>query len=66
MKVMVNGKNRKIEGDTTLFQLLSDTFSRPGGIITVRNDQIVEQKELKKTPVREHDRIEFLQIVGGG
>jgi thiamine biosynthesis protein ThiS len=66
MIITVNGKERKIGPDYTLKQLLTDTFKKPKGIIVLLNNDIVKGDRQQETFLRARDRVEFIQMIGGG
>lgn len=66
MKIIVNGSERALEGAPTLQSLL-DTFGTPAKRCAVElNGEIVPKAALGATALKEGDRIEIIQFVGGG
>lgn len=66
MKITLNGKTKEIDEKLTLHTLLYSTYKEPKGIIVMKNDQIMNDKQQKETHVHDNDKIDFLQIIGGG
>ncbi|GEL76723.1 sulfur carrier protein ThiS [Tenuibacillus multivorans] len=67
MKVHVNGNDRKLPGDIkTVSDLLSHHDLDNKKIIVELNEQIVDGTQYQDTEVKEGDRIELVQFVGGG
>ena len=66
MKITLNGKIKKIDESKTLYNLLFTAYKEPKGIIVMQNDRIMNDKQQKESLVKENDKIDFLQIIGGG
>lgn len=66
MKITLNGKIKEIDKNKTFHDLLLATYKEPRGIIVMRNDRIVNDKQQQDTLVQDNDKIDFLQIIGGG
>ena len=66
MKITLNGKIKEVVKNQTLKDLLQVTYREPKGIIVMRNDQIMNDKQQVETQIEENDKIDFLQIIGGG
>ena len=66
MTVMTNGKRREIAAGRTLATLLADLGLSPGHVVVERNGAPVHRDDFASTQLREGDRLEIAQMVGGG
>ncbi len=66
MQITVNGKAKKITAAKTLYQLLIDTLKKPKGVVVLLNDNIIKEHQQKEIQLNSMDRIEFIQMIGGG
>ncbi len=66
--ITVNGEKREIDREMTLLELLKemDVTVREVGLAVAVNEEVVPKSEYGKRKVREGDRIEIVQLVGGG
>ena len=66
--ITVNGEKREIDREMTLLELLRemDVTVREVGLAVAVNEEVVPKSEYGKRKVREGDRIEIVQLVGGG
>ncbi len=67
-KIIVNGEERDIEGEITVMELLDlmDVKFREVGLAVAINEEVVPKSEYGTRKVREGDRVEIVQLVGGG
>ncbi len=66
LKIKINGKNRFINGKTSLKTLLS-TFRLPINKIAIElNQQIIDKKKMNKIELKNNDQIEIVHFIGGG
>ncbi len=67
-KIIVNGEEREIEGEITVMELLDlmDVKFREVGLAVAINEEVVPKSEYGTRKVREGDRVEIVQLVGGG
>lgn len=65
-KVLVNGKEKVIAEDTTIEKLLEGLNIKPQGIAVELNLEIVPKSRYVETILKDGDRIEIVQMVGGG
>ena len=66
MGIEVNGKARNVEAGRTVAGLLED-LELDGRLVVVElNRQIVRRTEIRDVVLREGDRVEIVQFVGGG
>ena len=66
MKITVNGKLKEITDQKTLWDLTFSSFKKNKEVIVLHNDKICRVQEQKNTLIKENDRIEFVQLIGGG
>jgi len=67
-KIIVNGEEREIEKELTVMELLAlmDVKFREIGLAVAINEEVVPKSEYRTRKVKEGDRIEIVQLVGGG
>ncbi len=67
-KIIVNGEEREIEDEITVMELLDlmDVKFRKVGLAVAINEEVVPKSEYGTRKVREGDRVEIVQLVGGG
>lgn len=66
MKIRVNGREMEIDNGLILSELLNNLGISPKGIAVEINREIIPKSQYKNTFVKEEDRIEVVQMVGGG
>jgi thiamine biosynthesis protein ThiS len=66
MKITINGKQKEIEYPKTLWDITSDSFRKSKEVIVLHNDKICGIQEQKDILIKNNDRIEFVQLIGGG
>jgi len=66
IRVIVNGKDRRIEGESTLSDLLQFLELDPRAVAVELNKQIVRRARLSTVQLNDGDRIELVHFVGGG
>ncbi|MCZ6695324.1 MAG: sulfur carrier protein ThiS [Acidobacteria bacterium] len=66
MRVVVNGEDRSIPGGATIIVLLHSLGLEPKRIAVEVNGRIVPSREHGEVALKECDRIEIVQFVGGG
>lgn len=66
MKLEINGEMRSVPASATIGELLNNLEIKPDRIAVELNRRIVRSKDWHQTPVKEADRIEIVQFVGGG
>ena len=64
--VTVNGKDRRIEGESTLLDLLRSLDLDPRAVAVELNREIVRRAQLSAVHLNDGDRIELVHFVGGG
>jgi len=68
LKIFVNGQEKVIDREITVMELLEimDVKFREVGLAVAINEEVVPKSEYKTRKVREGDRVEIVQLVGGG
>ncbi|OGR84026.1 MAG: thiamine biosynthesis protein ThiS [Elusimicrobia bacterium RIFCSPLOWO2_01_FULL_64_13] len=66
MNVTLNGKASELREGLTLLELLEELKLEPRLVACEINETIVKRSEYPRTNVREGDRVEILQMIGGG
>ena len=66
MKLTVNGELREVEGPMTVLGLVESFGLQPGKIAVERNLEIVPRSAYGEVGLRDGDRIEIVNFVGGG
>ncbi|MFN3471996.1 MAG: sulfur carrier protein ThiS [Aquificaceae bacterium] len=68
MKVWINGKEREVKEGTNLLSLLEElrVEVRPVGFAVAVNEEVVPKGKYKDYILKEGDRVEIVNIVGGG
>ena len=66
MKIKINGIEKEIESNTTIKKLLEDLKVLDKTMAVAVNMKIVKKDEWDKYILKEGDRIEALNFVGGG
>ncbi len=67
-RITVNGEEKKVDRELTIMELLEfmDVKFREVGLAVAVNDEVVPKSEYKIRKVKEGDRVEIVQLVGGG
>ena len=66
MKIVINGVEKEVREGTTLKELLEELKILEKVMAVAVNTQIVKREEWERFQLRERDKIEALQFVGGG
>ena len=66
MQITLNGEKKEIPGDLTVRALLEHLDIKPERVAVEINEEIVRKATYGEVPVREHDRVEVVQFMGGG
>lgn len=66
MNVILNGEEIDVENGLNVLELLKVKRIQPEKVIVELNHKILKTEELKKTLLKENDRLEVLKFVGGG
>jgi len=66
MKIIINGEEREFKDDATLQEILKE-LSLDGKVMAAAlNMEIVKQTEWENCVLRDSDKLELLDFVGGG
>lgn len=66
MTITLNGKEKKIESNCTLTELIESVGQKPQRIAVQLNGTVIKRDEYNQHTVQDGDMIEMLQFVGGG
>ncbi|MGI6657533.1 MAG: sulfur carrier protein ThiS [Desulfobulbus sp.] len=66
MDLYVNGVKETSPSSLTIAQLVADKGLRPDGLVVELNREIIKQEQWAATVLRDGDRLELLNFVGGG
>jgi sulfur carrier protein len=67
-KIVVNGQERDIDREMTVMELLEsmEVKFREVGLAVAINEEVVPKSQYSTRKVKEGDRVEIVQLVGGG
>ncbi len=68
MKVWINGKEREVKEGTNLLNLLEELGMeiKPVGFAVAVNEEVVPKSKYRDYVLKEGDKVEIVNIVGGG
>jgi sulfur carrier protein len=66
MRVEINGKEETVADGITVRRLLEEKGINPNLVACELNLTILKRANLASTPLREGDRLEIIQMIGGG
>jgi thiamine biosynthesis protein ThiS len=66
MELTVNGEPKRVDGVSTVAELLARLGLDPREVVVERNRRIVRRAEVADTPVTDGDAFELVHFVGGG
>ena len=66
MRVYVNGESRELSGTPSLSELITQLDLPVARIAVELNREVVRRSEWSDTMLKDEDRIEVVQFVGGG
>ena len=66
MDITINGKPRSVADGGTILELLQSLEVSPKAVIIEHNGHIIKGPDFADTRVAPGDRLELIQIVGGG
>ncbi len=66
IKIRINGKNKTIDNQSTLYELINDLKIPIKKIAIEFNREIVDKKKIKKIKLKNNDVIEIVHFIGGG
>ena len=66
MRVYINGQSREVQGTPSLAELISQLDLPAARIAVELNREVVRRSEWGNMMLHDEDRIEIVQLVGGG
>jgi len=66
MNVIINGEKKDIKENITIYQLLTELNILDKVMAVAVNMEIVKKDNWKNYIIKENDKLELLQFVGGG
>lgn len=66
MKLVVNGKERVVEGTSTVTDLIASLGLDASALVVEHNGELVRREDHGSRLLREGDRLELVRFVGGG
>ena len=66
IKIKINGKTKNIDKNSKLSNIIKN-FKIPLKKVAIElNEEIIDKKNIKKTYLKEYDKIEIVHFIGGG
>ncbi len=66
MTLVINGETRSIPVVSNVLELLRHLEVGAEGVAVELNKNIIRRRDWKETPLSDGDRVEIVQLVGGG
>ena len=66
MNVVVNGETRQAHPEATVLALLESLGCAPGRVAVELNGDVLPRSDFGRRTLRDGDRVEVVQFVGGG
>lgn len=66
IKIVLNGKEKKLEDEMSILKLLKEKNIRPEVVTVELNDKIIEKVKYSESILKNGDRLEFVFFMGGG
>lgn len=66
MNITINGKETRVDQETSLTELVTSLKLPHTGIVIERNKEAVFPRDYDKTLIKQGDRIEIVTIAAGG
>ncbi|MDQ1351108.1 MAG: sulfur carrier protein [Acidobacteriota bacterium] len=66
MKITINGKETNSGAFTNLEELVAASVTKIDGLVVELNGKIVRKNQWKEQILKDSDKIEMIQFVGGG
>ena len=66
IKIKLNGKNKRIDDDFSLNQLVNNLNIPIKKVAIEFNKEIIDKKNIKKIKLKNNDVIEIVHFIGGG
>ena len=65
-KLVLNGEQKQVVDGATLLDVIRPLYRAKTGMVVELNGRIISENRLAEVPLHENDRIELIQVVGGG
>ena len=66
IKIKLNGKQKSIDENTTLFNIIKKSKIPLRKVAIELNQEIVDKKKIKFINLKHNDKIEIVHFIGGG
>ena len=66
MRIILNGKEKEIEDNTTLKDLISCLELNVDTIVIELNREIIDKEKINNVCLKDKDDLEFITFLGGG
>ncbi|HEY3237770.1 MAG TPA: sulfur carrier protein ThiS [Polyangiaceae bacterium] len=66
MQIVINGDSKEVAAPLTLAELIGSLDLKADRVAVELNREIVRRERWPETPLRDQDRLEIVQFVGGG
>ena len=66
IEIILNGESKKVKENLPLNQLIDNLGISNKSIAVAINENVIEKSEIEKYILKNQDRIEIVQAVGGG
>jgi len=66
MKIIINGEEREFKDNSTIEDILQKLKIRDKVMASAVNLEVVKESDWKNFSLKDGDKVEFLQFVGGG
>jgi len=66
IKIKLNGKQKSIDENTTLFNIIKNSKIPLRKVAIELNQEIVDKKKIKFINLKQNDKIEIVHFIGGG
>jgi thiamine biosynthesis protein ThiS len=66
MEILLNGERREIEGEPSVAALLDSLQIQSRRVAVMIDDEVVKKEAFADRRLREGERVEIVQMVGGG
>jgi len=64
--IILNGKNKQLDGNTSIAQLLENLDLSEKRLAVEINQQIIPRSDFASFTLNENDNVEIVQAIGGG
>lgn len=66
MNITLNGHSKKLNGVTTLSELLKELSLKPDTVVVELNTEIIQPDAYDSLTLKKADSVEIIRFVGGG